>query len=219
MNLPTLPTHWIFDLDGTLVDSFSGYFDTLRGLFTRFNKPYTEEDIWKSLTMHSSKYLPLYFDNTQTAYAAREIQESSEARSHEVKAFEGIEEALLHLRGLGVKMAIWTGRDRASAMMILQNTGLNRFFDHCVGGTCVVHHKPHPEGLLSIINKWGCDKSSVVMVGDHDVDMVGARDENIFSVRVSWAHPTPPNCQLAHQHFHQVRDFRNWLAELTTFKN
>jgi phosphoglycolate phosphatase/pyrophosphatase PpaX len=203
--------NWVFDLDGTLVDSFGPYFQSLREIFTRYDVPFTEYDIKKSLTMHTTKYLPLYLSQEQIQIAIPELLNASQRDSHHIKPFEGVIQSLDHLKSIGTRMAIWTGRDLKSAQMILENTKLASYFDECVSGTCVTNHKPHPEGLLRIVKNWNCTPNEVVMVGDHDVDMQGAKATQSYAVRVSWAVDEIPNCDIAHKHFATPSDFESWL--------
>jgi HAD superfamily hydrolase (TIGR01549 family) len=205
---------WVFDLDGTLVDSCPAYFQTLRNLFDSYKVQYNDQDILRSLTMHSSKYLPLYIPTQHLQMAQVELQMQSEKNSAKVQAYEGIHSSLATLQKNGARMAVWTGRDLVSALMILKNTGLESYFDLCVSGTCVVNHKPHPEGLHRIIEYWNCKPESVVMVGDHDVDMVGAKETNVYSVRVSWGDAQPTECKLANKRFYKTSEFSNWLGVL-----
>ncbi len=203
--------YWVFDLDGTLVDSISHYFNTLRGLFTHFNVPFTEKDLQKSLTMNSRHYLSHYLVPEQIEYAVKEVQRQSEDDSKHIQTFAGVKNLLDHLKTQGAKLAVWTGRDLTSASMILKHTELHSYFDLCVGGTCVANHKPHPEGLHRIIKHWDCDPKSVVMVGDHDVDMLGSKESNTYAIRVSWNQATPPNCNISDLHFRNVEQFEKWL--------
>ncbi|MCB0393903.1 MAG: HAD family hydrolase [Bdellovibrionales bacterium] len=205
--------HWVFDLDGTLVDSFSGYFETLEDIFNKFEVPYEKKDIVRALTMHSREYLSLYFDEKQSEYAIQEILRRSAENSAHTNAFEGLEKSLQHLKAQGARLAVWTGRDLNSAELVLKKTNLDHYFDYCVSGTCVENHKPHPEGLIRILNDWNCDSESVLMVGDHEVDMIGSDAAGISGIRVSWATEDSPKCDRAKLQFFEVKPFVNWVIE------
>ncbi len=205
--------HWIFDLDGTLVDSVESYFDTLRHLFGLYKIPYTEADIELGLTMHSSSFLPQYFNEAQCMEASRAIQARSEEGSTKIHAYPGVEEILKYLKGRGARLAVWTGRDSRSAKMILKNTKLTDYFDLCIGGSDVTEHKPHPQGIFKILEHWKREKELVVMVGDHEVDMLGARDSKIFGVRAYWSSQKHKPCELSQRQFQSVASFHSWIQE------
>jgi pyrophosphatase PpaX len=209
-----LAQHWIFDLDGTLVDSVESYFDTLRHIFGLYKIPHTDADIERGLTMHSSLFLPQYFNEAQCMEASRAIQARSEEGSTKIHAYPGIENVLKHLKNRGARLAVWTGRDSKSAKMILKNTQLTDYFDLCIGGSDVTEHKPHPQGIFKIMEHWKRENEPVVMVGDHEVDMRGALDSGIFGVRVTWSAQNHKPCDLSHKEFPSVSGFHSWIQEL-----
>ena len=78
------------------------------------------------------------------------------------------------LRGRGFPVALWTGRDRASATTILQRHDLQRCFVECVFGDTLESHKPDPEGLHRLAEAMDLAAEDLLMVGDAEVDVLGA---------------------------------------------
>jgi phosphoglycolate phosphatase len=128
--------------------------------------------------------------------------------------FPGIKELLNDLHSQGKKLAVWTARDLDSTAQILNHTGLNSYFSICVSASCVEHGKPHPEGLKKISDHFNCEAEAMVMVGDFDSDMLGAKAFGTKAIRVFW-HPAVEvkKCPLADWQFHHVSEFITWINE------
>lgn len=209
--------HWIFDLDGTLVDSLTIHYQVLEKLFRKFDKPFSKDDHHDVLKV-TSKTLPSYFDSRlgteNLELSLRLFRELTAEAMKIIKPFEGIEDLLKTLKHQGCHLAVWTARDLAATKEILKHTGLDFYFSICVSGCCTVQGKPHPEGLQKIADHFECGADSMVMVGDFDSDMLGAQAFGIKAIRVFW-HPTVSDkeCDIAGWQFHQVSALRNWIDE------
>jgi phosphoglycolate phosphatase len=211
--------HWVFDLDGTLVDSLTSHFQVLEKIFHRFDADFSSSEHLEVLKVNS-KTLPKYFE-TKLGVAAVEpalvmFKELNTQSFKSIRAFPGIEDLLKTLQTQGMKLAVWTARDLEATNEILKHTGLSPYFSICVSGSCVDEGKPHPEGLKKIAAHFECGAESMVMVGDFDSDMLGAQAFGIKAIRVFW-HPAVQikKCEIADWQFHQVSEFRNWLSEQT----
>ena len=130
-----------------------------------------------------------------------------------IRPFDGAVDLLSRLKDRGDRVAIWTSRDLASAALVLKHSGLDRFVQKCVSGTCVMEHTPHPEGLLRILGEYGCPPEDAVMVGDHENDMRAARQAGTYAIRASWnPHGETTPCVHAHQQFRRIADLKTWLG-------
>lgn len=197
--------HWVFDLDGTLVDSFQYYLNILERVFAGYGVSLTEEDIKLCFGQPADKFLASKLSPSEVRAALTVLRDQSVADSREIEAFAGIKDLLLHLQQSGKKIAVWTSRDGASADMVLKNTGLGQYIDFCVTGTCVTQHKPDPEGLHMIATKFSCELSDLIVVGDHDFDVKAAKSTGAYAVRASWHRFDPPlTCTYADELFMNV---------------
>src|SRR2546422_11515295 len=64
-----------------------------------------------------------------------------------VSVSPGVDPVLRALQGR-VPLAVFTAADTAAAEILLEATGIRRFFAHVVGADRVSQTKPSPEGLL-----------------------------------------------------------------------
>lgn len=203
--------HWVFDLDGTLVDSFSQYFETLTHIFNEYGVTFTDAHRLPALT----ESLPAFFDRIlgpgTAAPALEKLRQMSSDDAARIRPFEGVETFLSDLKSNGAKIGVWTNRDFESAKLILQHSGLDRYVEEFVSGTCTVLRKPHPEGLLRIIDNFKADLSTVTMVGDHEHDVVAAKTAGVRGVRASWhSYWSVEPCPHTEHHFHDFSQFSDW---------
>ncbi len=210
--------HWVFDLDGTLVDTMGMYFSHLETVLNHFDVPFSQKHIELARLFAPLQVLETEL-GTEKAKAAYDILVTLSRRDLEkVKVFEGVEDTLEHLTNTQKDVALWTARDLDSAMEILEVTGLKKYFRLFVGGKCVEVNKPHPAGLNKIIESLDFHRDHLWMVGDHEHDMMGAHGAGVKGVSVTWpgqSHPVGERLtELSHRHFVCPLEFRDWVKSL-----
>jgi HAD superfamily hydrolase (TIGR01549 family) len=204
--------YWVFDLDGTLVDSFAPYFEALDHLFALVGKKFGPH-LWEAaLTDHLPVFFERHLGPEQVESALNELQSRSNSDAARISIFEGLEAMINHLISKNCRVAIWTNRDRESAEMILEATGLGKKTELLVSGTCVKNRKPDSEGLLRVIEHFGCEPAQVTMIGDHVYDVAAAKREGSRAVRASWhGYWNVPPCDVADLQFYDVKSFQSWV--------
>jgi HAD superfamily phosphatase len=75
------------------------------------------------------------------------------------------------------ELALFTGRVRKELDFTLDRGRVREFFTHIVTAEDVVHPKPHPEGLLKILN--GRDPATAIYIGDNVDDALAAQSARI----------------------------------------
>jgi pyrophosphatase PpaX len=98
----------------------------------------------------------------------------------------GMEEVLHYLKEREVRLAVFTGKGRRTTSITLNALNLSGYFDCIVSGNDVVHHKPHPEGILRILDTFALPPSGAVMVGDSMSDIRSARAAGVRIASVLW---------------------------------
>lgn len=209
--------YWVFDLDGTLVDSRTVHFQILEKVFAHFEVPFGPADHQEVLKINA-KTLPQYFASklgTQNVQSATDLfdQLTGEAVKT-IQPFDGITDLLTALQSRDLKLAVWTARDLKTTKEILKSTGLEDYFSICISATCVEQAKPHPEGLQIVANHFDSKATDMVMVGDFDSDMLGAQAFGTKAIRVLW-HPAvvQKKCEIAHWQFQRVSELADWVQK------
>jgi len=205
--------HWIFDLDGTLVDSYPPYFSALERISKKYKVSLRDTEIKRSRGMAAKDFLksiiPTEYVETEYSW----LCERSIADTKYIVPFAGIENILEFLQAQKIQMAIWTGREMETASLIIKNTGLEKYFPVCVSGTCVAKNKPHTDGLLKIASQFSCNPSAITVIGNHEHDMTAAKTENALAIRASWHSPNFEACELSDFQFTKIDHFHEWLIK------
>lgn len=207
--------HWVFDLDGTLVDSFSPYFRILERVLAEQGLELPENERRTCIGVSPQDYLATRLPEPLIRPALKAISESSLRDAEGIRPFPGIEDSLRRLSASGRTISIWTSRDAHSARLVLRHSGLEKYVSALMSGTCVKERKPHAEGIIRLAELHSGRPENMVMVGDHDLDVRGGRGFGAHTVRASWhgAWNEKP-CSLSHNQFFSVRDFESWLHQL-----
>jgi HAD superfamily hydrolase (TIGR01549 family) len=204
--------YWIFDLDGTLVDSFGSYFNTVEKIM---NKKMTTEERKVCVSLHPSELFAMNLSTERAKEAMLELRRIGATDAINVEKFSAIENLLIHLKERGCNISIFTSRDIVSAKITIEAMGLNKYIDHLVSGDCVSEKKPSPEGLHKLQKLYDCDFSQMVMIGDHECDMLAGTSVGVFSVRASWhKHWDHEACALADKQFLCDQDFFQWIKTI-----
>ena len=96
----------------------------------------------------------------------------------------GVADCLDALRDRGLPMAVCTNKDQVIARKIVTALGIEPYVKVTVGRQPDITKKPDPAMLNLAAQEIGCVVSSIVMVGDSDVDAATARASGAHSVIV-----------------------------------
>jgi pyrophosphatase PpaX len=137
------------------------------------------------------------------------------AAHHEALAslHTGIEEVLDYLKRRDVTLAVFTGKGRKTTSITLEALRLSSYFDMIVSGNDVVHHKPHPEGILRVLERYNLAPAEALMVGDSMSDIRAARAAGVPIASVLWDCYDPDGVRRANGEclFERVEDLLAWF--------
>ena len=203
----------IFDLDGTIADTFAICFATFRNALAHVSGPaLTDAEI-------QARFGPSE-DGMFQRVAPERWQEAfgvylSEYERHLplCALFPAISTVLTSLGQRGVPLALVTGKSRPTALMSLKAFGLDGVFDPVETGS--------PTGVVKaaaiarVVSGWGVAPDEVIYVGDAISDVHAAHEAGVHAVAAAWA-PTASLVELRelrpHELFTDVADFHAWLV-------
>ena len=90
-----------------------------------------------------------------------------------------VHESLNFLKRQGAKLVVLTGFDQRETDFFLKQMQLWEYFDVVLSAEDIVHHRPHPRGLLLAIEKLGLQKEECLYVGDAWVDVQFAHNAGV----------------------------------------
>ena len=108
----------------------------------------------------------------------------------ENKLYEGIPEMLGKLRSAGKKLAVATSKPWVFAEPILAHFRLDGYFDEVIGSELDGTRVKKGEVIEEAVRRFGAEASpeKAVMVGDRKHDIIGAKENGILSVGVTYGY-------------------------------
>jgi pyrophosphatase PpaX len=180
---PVFP--WVvFDMDGTLVDTFQL---NLRSFNYAVKRTLTAEEVLGipggTLEEGLGSYVP-----AGAVPRAIERYHAHHKRhfNSENRVFPGIRVLLFTMQARGIKLAVCTGASRQIAEFTLARSGLSQYFPTVVTGDDVNKPKPDPEGLRIAMETIGAHSDQTVYVGDHPNDIRAARTASAQTAAARW---------------------------------
>lgn len=175
----------IFDIDGTLIDSFSAFGSVFNSGISQFNlEPVSNEYLANRLTRGLSlgeilrESFPFHTDESIIERCKKEILELFlKIEADEVKPFPGINELFKNLKDRGLKIGIATGRTSLpeNEWKRFKKFGLDRFIDSIVTSREVERRKPAPDAIIECAKRLNVPIEKCLVVGDTELDIIATR--------------------------------------------
>ena len=168
----------LFDMDGTLVNTYQGIFNSYQYAFHKMNLPFPgEKFVGKSI---GAPLLSVFREtcgltDEQAAEAVKFYREyyASKGKS-EADVYDGISESLKALKDNGILLGVATLKRESFAVEILNELKLQDYFD-IVCGIDENDHLTKADLINKCIWKLGVSDSETILVGDSEYDADGAR--------------------------------------------
>ena len=176
----------IFDVDGVLVDVHGSFHRSILDTVKHFTgRRFTYSDIqqWKRQSGYnddwrlSTDWINSLGGKVEYAQVKRAFQKIYWG-TNGTRGNVWRERWLVHPRRLArwaerAELALFTGRTRRELRHTLKQFGVTKLFPRVVTMDDVEHLKPHPEGLLRLLN--GADPSEALYLGDNLDDALASK--------------------------------------------
>ena len=177
----------IFDLDGTLLDTSEGIFNSVRYTEKRLNLPKLPTDKLREFVGPPPKEMYKRFYNISEEDACEAVRLHREygrtQAIYEAVPYPGAESVLKTLKKAGYKLFVATLKSQSLARDILKNFRILEYFDKVVGMD-PEETRTKKDTLTLILNDFGNPAEKAVLVGDTIYDAVGAKDAGIDFIAV-----------------------------------
>ncbi|MDK2867010.1 MAG: pyrophosphatase PpaX [Clostridiales bacterium] len=178
----------IFDFDGTLINTNDLIFEGLQYLATRYRGEKLPTAVLKGLSGKSlfDQLSAIHPDKVAVMEAQFQIWYK---HNHNTKAkvFPGVPMLLNHLNNMGIEMGIVTNNSREVLTLGLNHLGIGNYFSHQITRNDVAETKPHPEGLMRVLEAMALRPEEVIFVGDTENDILAAARAGVISAFVGWS--------------------------------
>jgi HAD superfamily hydrolase (TIGR01549 family) len=184
---PPVPS-FLFDLDGTLIDSVYQHVIAWRTALTGIGIDLSVWRIHRRIGMSGGLFVSALLRETGVSLSREDIEELQQAHAAEyrtqldsVTALPGARELLATLTGAGVRWAIATSGRAATARPALSLLGLPEDTP-MITRDLVRHAKPDPDLFLAAAAELGVDPRYAMVVGDSVWDLLAARRAGALGV-------------------------------------
>jgi len=172
----------LFDLDGTLVDSYAALAEAVN--FARREHGLDELSALRIRDFVGDgleRLLQRAFDMTAVPASVRIAFENryDEICCGESKVLDDVEATLEELSRAGVAMGVCTNKPTGFSQKILDFLGLSRHFRAVVGPDLAGARKPEAAHVLRTLEAMLCDTRGALFVGDMPIDVHAARNSGI----------------------------------------
>lgn len=182
---------FIFDLDGTLIDSDAMLKVSLLEMYAKYRPDFV---VPEGHTIQFSgppiaQTLAKEFPNEDTNKLAKEFLEISKKNYvMYTTLFPGVEEILSTLLSLGKYVGVVTNKSRTATDYTFELLGLTDLVQKSVCGNEVEVGKPDPSGIFKIMKEFGIDdKKDVIYIGDSEYDYLTAKNAGVDFGYVTWS--------------------------------
>jgi pyrophosphatase PpaX len=173
----------LFDLDGTLLDSFSVHLKIFKTTLAQFGIQLSEEDFLKT-------YSPNWYETYEAIGLRKEYWETAdsfwlkEAEKISAQLFPGVKEILLKLDKY-FTLGLVTSGSKSRVERDMRATGINIFFKTIITGDDIQTPKPSPEGLEIALRNLDKQPDEAIYIGDSSADYEMAKAAGVHFIGVS----------------------------------
>lgn len=183
----------LFDLDGTLTDSQEGIMNSIEYTLNHYGiqvenraslRPWLGPPLVDSLMKYHG------FDRGQALEGVKKYREYFDAKGiFENRVYDGIEDLLAGLQARGHILMTATSKPEVAARRITDYFHLTKYFTF-VGGASLDDSRVHKGDVIRYVLETTQikDLSQVMMVGDRENDMMGAKQNGLESIGVLYGY-------------------------------
>jgi pyrophosphatase PpaX len=182
-------TTFLFDLDGTLIDSVRLILDSYHYTTTKHGlRPRTDAEWLAGLgTPLRVQFAPYADSPERMAELIASYREYNLANhDQQVTPYPGVVEAVRRIHREGKRLGLVTSKNRSGAERGLRVAGLEGIFEVIVGADDVVNPKPDAEPVLKALTLLGVGAAGTVYIGDSVHDMESGRAAGVKTAAVLW---------------------------------
>ena len=204
---PPMVQAFIFDLDGTLVDSAPDIVAAGNAVLVAEGLPTVPFEQGRGFIGNGA---PVFVqrmeraaaganDPARTARMLHAFITRYESAHGTTRPYDGVETTLAHLHQSGRPLGLCTNKPSLPARNVLVQLGWDGLFSVLVGGDTLPVVKPDPAPLLETVARLGLSPDQVLFVGDSETDAETARRAGIAFALFTGGYRKTPVQELPHR--------------------
>ena len=191
-------TAFIWDLDGTLLDSYEAILAGIEETYRQFSLPYNKEEVRTFILKYSVQDLleQVAEERGLDPVKLNQVRAQSLAEKNaQVVLMPGAREVLAWADKQGIQQFVYTHKGD-NALTILRDLGLDAYFTEILTSQSGFARKPSPEAATYLISKYHLKPDRTFYIGDRTLDIEFAQNSSIQSINFLGA-PVDCNHQIS----------------------
>ena len=177
-------TAFIWDLDGTLLDSYEAILSGIEETFAQFSIPYDKEQVREFILKFSVQDLLVQVaeERKLDVEMLNQVRAQSLAEKNaQVVLMPGARDVLAWAEESGIQQFVYTHKGD-NALTILRDLGLESYFTEILTSQSGFVRKPSPEAANYLLGKYQLDSEKTYYIGDRTLDVEFAQNSGIQSL-------------------------------------
>ena len=177
-------TAFIWDLDGTLLDSYEAILSGIEETFAQFAIPYDKGKVREFILKYSVQDLLVQVaeERKLDVEVLNQVRAQSLAEKNaQVVLMPGAREVLHWAEESGIQQFVYTHKGD-NALTILRDLGLESYFTEILTSQSGFARKPSPEAANYLIDKYQLNPDNTYYIGDRTLDVEFAQNSGIQSI-------------------------------------
>ena len=177
-------TAFIWDLDGTLLDSYEEILSGIEETFGQFAIPYDKGKVREFILKYSVQDLLVQAaeERKLDVEMLNQVRAQSLAEKNaQVVLMPGAREVLSWADQVGIQQFVYTHKGD-NAFTILRDLGLESYFTEILTSQSGFARKPNPEAATYLLDKYQLDPEKTYYIGDRTLDVEFAQNSGIQSI-------------------------------------
>lgn len=177
-------TAFIWDLDGTLLDSYEAILLGIEETFGQFSIPYDKEKVREFILKFSVQDLleKVAEERKLDVEVLNQVRAQSLAEKNaQVVLMSGAREVLDWADETGIQQFVYTHKGD-NALTILRDLGLESYFTEILTSQSGFARKPSSEAATYLLGKYQLDSEKTYYIGDRTLDVEFAQNSRIQSI-------------------------------------
>ena len=177
-------TAFIWDLDGTLLDSYEAILSGIEETFAQFAIPYDKGKVREFILKYSVQNLLVQVaeERKLDVEVLNQVRAQSLAEKNaQVVLMPGAREMLAWADQAEIQQFVYTHKGD-NALTILRDLGLESYFMEILTSQSGFARKPSPEAATYLIDKYQLNHDNTYYIGDRTLDVEFAQNSGIQSI-------------------------------------
>ena len=177
-------TAFIWDLDGTLLDSYEAILSGIEETFAQFSIPYDKEQVREFILKYSVQDLLVQVaeERKLDVEVLNQVRAQSLAEKNaQVVLMPGARDVLAWAEESGIQQFVYTHKGD-NALTILRDLGLESYFTEILTSQSGFARKPSPEAAIYLLDKYQLNPDNTYYIGDRTLDVKFAQNSGIQSI-------------------------------------